>query len=142
MSGQTTIRRLMKLREEASRRSNAVEALTDREVQPLASRVWSRQGNAIVIAIIAEPPTSAEDALSVLCCLAELRDQNKIADEDSPHSSRDMAEMTDVAIHNCIAALAGNITPSADLLPTQDQDIAWSVRYARRWLPTPRKEGC
>jgi hypothetical protein len=139
-AARTTIRLLMDLRHAAHVRNDAVEAASNADDPSLpewnqASRAWSRQAEALRLAVIAEPPASLDDVLSVMICVAELRDQHDDLADISPHSARDIAELTDVAIHNCVRALAADIVPPFDLPESEIRDIDWSVRQIRRWLP-------
>lgn len=137
----STIRILMDIRHTAHERNEAVEDAsrtrkeTDQE-WAFASRIWSRQAEALLLAVIAETPTSVDDALSVLICLAELRDQRSLDDDATPLRQRDLAEMTDVAIHNCTKALAGNVVPEHDRPETEHRDLIWGAGQVVRWLPT------
>jgi hypothetical protein len=128
----------MDLRHAAHHRNELVEFASDDlalSEWSRASRVWSRQADALRHAIIGEPPTNLEDALSVLVCLAEMRHEDEMSDNESPIPVCNVREMTDVAIHNCIRALAANVTPSTDPTETEVRDVDWSAGQCARWLP-------
>jgi hypothetical protein len=132
----------MDLRHAAHARNGAVEAASKADDPSLAewaqaSRNWSRQGNALLQAVVAEPPRNLDDVLSVMMCLAEMRDQHDDLADISPHTARDVAEMTDIAIHNCIRALAATVAPQCDLPDSEIRDIDWSAKRIAHWLPAP-----
>jgi hypothetical protein len=136
---------LMNLRHASNARNNAVEAASSAggwtgDEWAAASRVWSRQGNAFLLAIIGEPPTNPEDALAVLGCLAELRDQYHIADKLSDDRHGEIAEMTNVAVQNCIVALATSIVPADEYTESEIDGFDWSAKQRSQWLPKPVDE--
>jgi hypothetical protein len=141
----TPIRALMNQRHIAIERNEAVETASntqewDQEVWAHASRVWSRQSEALILAVVAEPPCNLEDVLSVLSCLAEVRNLHEDGADQSRFRDRDVQELTNVAIQNCVRALAAKVQPKHEL-PTSDvRDIEWSVDMTRRWLPEARAQ--
>ena len=139
----TPIRALMDLRHVAARRNERVEAASKAGDWPseewaLSSRVWSRQGNALRMAVLAEPPADIDDVVSVLICLAEKRHEHDMGDDQSPSAQRDSLEVTDVAIQNCIVALARHVVPQQEYTETEISDIDWNVKQAAHWLPKAR----
>jgi hypothetical protein len=133
----TPIRSILNMRDLTRQRSEAVDAMVEAEEWAAASRVWSRQSEALLLAAVAEPPTNAEDALAVLTCLAEMRDQRGDGGNLSPFRAVDLAEMTTVAVQNCVVALAGNLVPKEDYTEAEVRSVEWSAKQVARWLPTP-----
>ena len=130
----TPIQAPMDMRVLANQRNDAVEVAGQQDdgapaEWAAASRIWSRQSEALCLAIVGEPPKSVSDAIAVLSCLAELRDQHDGADYESRFAERDIAEMTDVALHNCIVAMASGALHSAG------PDVRWSAAQVERWAP-------
>lgn len=141
-SAPTPIRTLMNMRHIAHLRNDAVEAASKAEDWlesdwARASRLWSRQAEALLLAVIAESPSNLDDVLSVMICLAEIRHQHDTSAELSPYRDRDVAEMTDIAVHNCVRALAANVVPQDDLPESEIRDVDWSVKQVQHWLPEP-----
>lgn len=140
--GTTPIRHLVLMLDAARQRQEAIDAaeargdLTNIEWAP-ASRVWSRQQEALSRAIIAEPPQNFDDVIAVLIELAEQHDliTGQAADA-TEREIRDLREMTAVAVKNCVLRLAGLFRP--DMEPTEAQHRALSClgKQADQWLST------
>lgn len=130
----TPVQTLTEMLSTAEARNSALDE--DAPTWSSSSRIWSRQIEALICAIIAEPPQTIDDALSVLCALAEYRDAVDMDDTtEKMREVRNRDEMTDVAVHNCIVAIARDHRPRADLAPVLIKSVDWSARLAKNWLP-------
>lgn len=142
----TPIRNLVLMLDAAGQRQDAIEAAEkrddlSREEWAPASRVWSRQQEALSCAIIAEPPQSFDDVLAVLTELAGRHDLiTGQGDDATARELRDLGEMTAVAVKNCAARLAVLFRPDEAPTAAQHQALVWVSRQVEQWLPKP--EGC
>lgn len=141
----TPIRNLVLMLEAANQRQEAIDAaeargdLTNTEWAP-ASRVWSRQQEALSRAIIAEPPQNFDDVIAVLTELAGHHDLITGQGADTTEREiRDLGEMTAVAVKNCVLRLAGLFRPDAEPTEAQHQALMCLGKQAEQWLP--RAEG-
>lgn len=139
----TPIRNLVLMLDAAGQRQDAIEAAEkrddlSREEWAPASRVWSRQQEALSCAIIAEPPQSFDDVLAVLTELAGRHDLiTGQGDDATERDLRDLGEMTAVAVKNCAARLAALIRPDEEPTGAQHQALVWVSRQVEQWLPKP-----
>lgn len=101
-----------------------------------ASRVWSRQQQALSCAIIAEPPQTFDDVLAVLTELAGWHEMIMGQGEDATERElRDLHEMTGVAIANCTQRLASLFRPDDEPTEAQHSALSWLSRQTKQWLP-------
>ncbi len=134
------MRHIANTRQEAVDEASQTKGWTATEGS-FASRVWSRQIEGLTATILAEPPVTTDDVLAVLSCLAEARDLFDSSDAQCARAVRDLNETTDVAIQNCVVALAAIKSTTSAPSPTEQDDIAWSVKQVARWLPQPAEKG-
>lgn len=136
----TPIRSLVLMLETVAQRRDALERaqkrddLSDAEWAP-ASRVWSRQQEALSCAILAEPPQNFDDVLAVLAELAGRHDLIIASGDPTPNDLRDLHEMTAVAVANCTIRLAATFRPDDEPTETQHSALAWLGKQVRQWLP-------
>ncbi len=124
---------IVRLRHEALDEAERREELTRGEWAPM-SRTWSRQGEALSRAIIAEPPQTVDDVLAVLGELAGLRDLLvEQGEEPDERERRSLNEMTDFAIKNCIGCLAATIHPQEQPTEAQRSTFAWVSKQVAQW---------
>lgn len=137
----TPIRNLVLMLNATAQRQDAIEAAEkrddlSREEWAPASRVWSRQQEALSCAIIAEPPQSFDDVLAVLTELAGRHDLITGQGEDAtPRELRDLGEMTAVAVKNCAVRLAALFRPDEEPTEAQHQALVWVSKQVGQWLP-------
>ena len=137
----TPIRNLVLMLDTASRRQEALVCAERRDDIPgnawaSASRVWSRQQDALSCAIIAEPPQTFDDVLAVLTELAGRHDLIMGEGEDATaRELRDLHEMTGVAVKNCALRLAALFRPDDEPTEAQHQALAWLSKQVGNWLP-------
>lgn len=113
-----------------------LEAVDGSQADDAASRVWCRQRNGLMAAIVVEPPVTVADATIVMATLAEWRDLLLGEGDDlSARDRRDLEEVTTTALTNCVTCIAG-ATPD-DVPRTVDhlETIGWLERQTERWLP-------
>lgn len=141
----TPIRHLSLMLDAAAQRQGAIDAaekrddLSRNEWAP-ASRVWSRQQEALSCAIIAEPPQTFGDVLAVLTELAGRHDLITGQGEDATgRELRDLGEMTAVAVKNCALRLAALFRPDEEPTEAQHQALVWVSKQVGQWLP--KQEG-
>ena len=141
----TPIRNLVLMLDTASQRQDAIDVaekrddLSHAEWAP-ASRVWSRQQEALSCAIIAEPPQTFDDVLAVLTELVGRHDLITGQEEDATaRELRDLGEMTAVAVKNCALRLAALFRPDEEPTEAQHQALAWVSKQVEQWLP--KQEG-
>ncbi|WP_156455540.1 hypothetical protein [Sphingomonas sp. CCH5-D11] len=137
----TPIRNLVLMLDAASQRQDAIEQaearddLTREEWVP-ASRVWSRQQEALSCAIVAEPPQTFDDVLAVLTELAGRHDLiTGQGGEATERELRDLREMTGVAVKNCALRLAALFRPDEEPTESQHQALVWVSKQVEQWLP-------
>lgn len=140
----TPIRNLVLMLDTASQRQDAIDVaekrddLSHAEWAP-ASRVWSRQHEALSCAIIAEPPQTFDDVLAVLTELAGRHDLITGQGEDATaRELRDLGEMTAVAVKNCALRLAALFRPEGEPTDAQRQALVWVSKQVEQWLPQPK----
>lgn len=138
----TPIRNLVLMLEIDRQRHETLEAaekrddITRAEWAP-ASRVWSRQQEALASAIIAEPPQTFDDVLAVLIELAVLHDEiTGLCEDATEREIRDLHETTGVAVKNCLLRLCTLFRPDHDLTEAQHQSTLYLTKQAEQWLPT------
>ena len=137
----TPIRHLVLMLDAAAQRQDAIEAAEkrddlSREQWAPASRVWSRQQEALSCAIIAEPPQSFDDVLAVLTELAGRHDLITVQRDDATaRESRDLGEMTAVPVKNCAARLAVLFRPDEEPTEAQHHALVWVSKQVEQWLP-------
>lgn len=137
----TPIRNLVLMLNAAAQRQDAIEAAEkrddlSREEWAPASRVWSRQQEALSSAIIAEPPQTFDDVLAVLTELAGRHDLITGQGEDATaRELRDLGEMTAVAVKNCAVRLAALFRPDDEPTEAQHQALVWVSKQVEQWLP-------
>ncbi|NNG59805.1 hypothetical protein [Sphingomonas paucimobilis] len=137
----TPIRNLVLMLNAAAQRQDAIEAAEkrddlSREEWAPASRVWSRQQEALSSAIIAEPPQTFDDVLAVLTELAGRHDLITGQGEDATaRELRDLGEMTAVAVKNCAVRLATLFRPDDEPTEAQHQALVWVSKQVEQWLP-------
>lgn len=101
-----------------------------------ASRVWSRQQQALSCAIIAEPPQTFDDVLAVLSELAGWHELITGQGEDATERElRDLHEMTRVAVANCTQRLASLFRPDEEPTEAQRSALSWISKQTKQWLP-------
>lgn len=126
---------LTRMMETARNRLEAVDMFQDGD--DVASRVWSRQRNSLMLAILAEPPVTLADGMAVLAILSEWRDLLLAAGEDmSARDRRDLDEVTTVALTNCNVCLSCAEPYDAQFTHDHVETIGWLHRDQERWLPT------
>ncbi|MDF2494235.1 hypothetical protein [Sphingomonas sp.] len=141
----TPIRNLALMLDTVRERQEALDAAEKRndlshvEWAP-ASRVWSRQQQALSCAIIAEPPQTFDDVLAVLTELAGWHDLIMGQGEDATDRElRDLHEMTGVAVANCTQRLAGLFRPDEEPTEAQHSSLSCVSKQVEQWLP--KQEG-
>jgi hypothetical protein len=138
----TPIRNLALLLDTAGQRQDAIDRAEkrgklDQSEWAAASRVWSRQQEAISCAIIAEPPQNFDDVLAVLAELASRHDLIMGQGGDAAaRELRDLHEMTAVAVKNCASRLARLFRPEVEPTEAQHQTFVWLSKQVERWLPS------
>lgn len=113
-----------------------LEAIDSSEACLEPSRLWCRQREALMVAMIAEPPATLADAMALLAVLSEWRDLIGAQGEDM--SARDrlaLDEMTTIALANCNICLADSEPHDAQFTPDHIETIGWLQRQSERWLP-------
>lgn len=139
----TPIRNLSLMLDAAAQRQGAIEAAEKRDdlshgEWASASRVWSRQQEALSCAIIAEPPQTFDDVLTVLTELAGRHDLITGQGEGATSRElRDRGEMTAVAAKNCALRLAALFRPDEEPTEAQHQALVWVSKQVEQWLPIP-----
>ncbi len=127
----TPIQQMKGLYDQAIARQDRVdEANKDkgRDGWAFGSRAWSRQLDGLRLAIVAEPPTNAEEAALVLEMLCAQRIDIEDSDDATPAQLREMRELTDVVLANCAVLLAsGGVCPP--------DRVSWLAARQRQWLP-------
>jgi len=109
-----------------------LEAVEDNE----ASRLWCRQRQGLMVAMIAEPPVTLADAMALLAVLSEWRDLIGSQGEDMAASERlALDEMTTIALANCNICLADAEPHDAQFTVDHVETIGWLQRKSERWLP-------
>lgn len=137
----TPIRNMVLMLDTIAQRQDAIEAAEKRddlchEEWAPASRVWSRQQEALSCAIIAEPPQTFDDVLAVLTELAGRHDLITGQGEDATaRELRDLGEMTAVAVKNCALRLAALFRPDDEPTEAQHQTLVWVSKQVEHWLP-------
>ena len=138
----TPIRNLLLMIDTVNQRHDAID-VADKRGELIhgdwaaASRVWSRQQQALSCAIIAEPPQNLEDVLTVLAELAARHDLIMEQGEDTTeHELRDLHEMTAVAVKNCALQLASQYQPEPALTGCQQSSLSWLSKQVAQWLPS------
>ena len=137
------IRNLVLMLDAASQRQDALETAQkrddlSRDDWARASRIWSRQQEALSCAIIAEPPQTFDDVLAILTELAGRQDLITGQGEDATaRDLRDLGEMTAVAVKNCVLRLAALFRPGEEPTETQHQALVWVSKHVEQWLPKP-----
>lgn len=137
----TPIRNLVLMMDAASKRQEAIEAAERRgdlgsHQSSAASRVWSRQHEALSGAILAEPPQTFDDVIAVLSELASYHDL--VVDEPdglSKRELRDLHETTNVAVKNCALRLAALFRPDCEPTDHQHDAMIWVSKQVEQWLP-------
>jgi hypothetical protein len=130
------IRTLVRMLATCSERQDALEgpdSLTGDVCSPewsTASRVWTRQQEALSSAIVAEPP---EDLREVLAVLAELaaRQCELLNTAATPEQLREIHELSAAATVNCAVAMM-RLLP-AEESPGEPEYAGWG------WLPNRAK---
>lgn len=141
----TPIRNLALMMDAASKRQEAIEAAEQRDDLTLqqsnfASRVWSRQHEALSRAILAEPPQTFSDVLTVLGQLASYHDiAVNESDTLTKRDLRDLHETTNVAVKNCAHRLASLFRPDEEPTDSQHDELTWVGREVEQWLPKQRE---
>lgn len=101
-----------------------------------ASRVWSRQRNGLVDAVLAEPPVTSADALIILATLSEWRDLIEGAgDLMTERARRDLDEVTSIALANVNTCLGVTVACHDHHTPDYRETLAWADSQTQRWLP-------
>lgn len=101
-----------------------------------ASRVWSRQRNGLVDAVLAEPPVTSADALIILATLSEWRDLIEGAgDLITERDRRNLDEVTTIALANVNTCLGATVACHDNHTPDYRETLAWVDRQTERWLP-------
>ena len=137
----TPIRNLVLMLDIAGQRQQAIDTAEKRDDLPpgewaAASRVWSRQQEALSCAIIAEPPQTFDDVLAILTELAGRHDLIVGQAEDATECElRDLQEMTGVAVKNCALRLAALFRPEEEPTESQHQALKWLTGQTKHWLP-------
>ena len=141
----TPIRNLVLMLDAAAQRQDAIEAAEkrddlSREEWAPASRVWSRQQEALSSAIIAEPPQTFDDVLAVLTELTGRHDLITGQGEDATaRELHDLGEMTAVAVKNCALRMAALFRPDEEPTEAQHQALVGidiqriQIMAAARW---------
>jgi hypothetical protein len=136
----TPIRTLMQMHETCSARQSAVDRASNSDTEgtdrwAAASRVWSRQHDGLTSTILAEPPQNFDDVLAVLLHLVGRRDMI-LGDEGATKSElRDLQETTDVALKNCVVALAAMVRPDGEPTEFVHDSLHWISGHIGQWLP-------
>lgn len=140
----TPIRNLVLMIDTIAKRQDAIDAaekrgdLSHHDWAP-ASRIWSRQHEALQCAIIAEPPQTFDDVLTVLSELAVRHDLITTQSDDTAASDlRDLHEMTTVAVKNCALRLASLYRPDAEPTEPQHEMLVLLSTQAKQWLPAAK----
>lgn len=137
----TPIRQLALMLDKISQRQDEAERQKERdslsyEEWAAISRIWSRQSEALSCAIIAEPPQTFDDVLAVLTELAAYHELVVGQGEEATERElRDLREMTDVAVKNCVSRLVGLFRPDEEPTEAQQQALARVSAQVRRWSP-------
>lgn len=140
----TPIRQLMAMLQTAEERGDAVLSNPHEWTRDSDSRVWSRQHDALMSAIVAEPPQDIYEALAVLEVLHSISsvefDEVEPAGDlgEATAKIRKLAEMTHIALCNVIARLGFVAEMDYDKGPSLNRlEIDYYPNQMRRWLRVP-----
>lgn len=113
-----------------------LEAVDRSQCGDEASRVWCRQRNGLMAAIVVEPPVTVADATIVMATLAEWRDLLlNDGDDLSARDRRDLEEVRTTALANCVICIAAAAPTDAPNTVDHLETIGWLERQTERWLP-------
>ena len=136
----TIIQSLAALRSSSLDRQEPIDLLKvdgdwERHETMLASRSWSRQSTGLGDAILAQPPESVADVLSVLLVAHQRFEEGLIMGDEAPAkgAAARVCEQIRVALANCVVALA---TATPPLTKLEQDDVRCAEKLREWWLPT------
>jgi len=140
----TPIRQLMEMLQTAEERNDAVLTTPHEWTRDSDSRIWSRQLNGLMAAIVAEPPQDIFEVLAVLEVLHSITQ----AEFDEIELARDSAgaevklnvlsETVHIALCNVIARLGHVVEMDYDKGPSINRvEIDFYPNQMKRWLRVP-----